>query len=179
MSPSREIRCRRALALPLVRQLRRPVFGCAAVFLATRSMLFSSYVLSRFMHGFSTWHFRTLQDAQLWTSNLLKLYQSLVPAGLKGPGFHTLDLLISSGQLCSPLLASKHRLALFRRFLSLDSPSLLGILMDSLDIVVGWTWYPLICACFVTLCQKPRCGLLWTLPMRLLFVLPFVSNHVR
>ena len=138
ISPSRDIRRRLTLTQPLVRHLRRSVFGCTAVAITTRCHLFKSYVLSRFMHNFSTLHFHTQQDAQLWITSVLHLYQALLPPGSRGPGFHTLDLLASSKQLSPSLLASKHRLALFSRFLTLDLPCLLGILQAT-EGAPGWS----------------------------------------
>ena len=110
-----EIHRRFLLASPLVKQLRRPVFGAPVLSLSLKSMLLQSYVLSRFLFGCSTWHFTKRQEYQLWFAKLVQFYSVLLPRSLKGPGFHSLDLLAHTCQVHPALLLAKHRLALLSR----------------------------------------------------------------
>ena len=124
-----EIKRRSILSMPLAKQLRRPVFGKPSVSLPIRSTLFKSYVLSKLMFNFATWHFATLRDQNAWVASLLKMYGTLLPFGFRGPGCRALDILVQTAQTCPMVLAAKHRLALFRRILELDLPTLWSVLL--------------------------------------------------
>ena len=124
-----EIKRRSILSMPLAKQLRRPVFGKPSVSLPIRSTLFKSYVLSKLMFNFATWHFATLRDQNAWVASLLKMYGTLLPFGFRGPGCRALDILVQTAQTCPMVLAAKLRLALFRRILELDLPTLWSVLL--------------------------------------------------
>ena len=126
-----EISRRFLLSSPLVKQLRRPVFGDPSLSLSLKSMLLQSYVLSRFLFGLSTWHFAVKKDYQLWFSKLVRLYSVLLPKHAKGPGFQSLDLLALTRQLHPALLLAKHRLALLSRMFDTGLAPLWSILQES------------------------------------------------
>ena len=137
------IQRRYLLTTPLVKHLRRSVFGAQSLALALRSTLLQSYILSKFLFGLSTLHFRSKKDYQLWFSHLIKLYSVLLPRGLKGPGFQSLDLLSHTRQLHPALLLAKHRLALLSRMFDHDLGSLWSILQAS-DTWCQQTWGELV-----------------------------------
>ena len=126
-----EIQRRFLLSAPLVKQLKRPVFGAPTLSLPLRSTLLQSYVLSRFLFGVSTWHFAVKQDYQLWFSKLLHLYSALLPRQSKGPGFQSLDLLAATRQLHPALLLAKHRITLLKRMFDPDLAPLWSVLQAS------------------------------------------------
>ena len=126
-----EIQRRFLLTAPLVKHLRRSVFGARSLAISLRSMLLQSYVLSRFMFGSSTWHFQSKKDYQAWFGNLVKLFSVLLPKGVRGPGFQSLDLLSHARQLHPALLLAKHRLSLLQRMFDHDHASLWSILQAS------------------------------------------------
>ena len=126
-----ETQHRYLVSSPLVRQLRRPVFGALSLSTSLRSMLLQSYVLSRFLFGVSTWHFATKRDYQLWFSKLIQIYSVLLPRHTKGPGFQSLDLLAATQQLHPALLLAKHRLALLSRMFDTSLAPLWSILQAS------------------------------------------------
>ena len=126
-----EIHRRYLLTAPLVKHLRRRVFGEPSLALNLRATLFQSYVLSRFLFGSSTWHFLTKKEYQLFFTLVLKLYGALLPRGLRGPGFQSLDLLACTRQLHPALLLAKHRLALLGRMCDHELVSLWSVLQAS------------------------------------------------
>ena len=126
-----EIQRRYLLSAPLVKHLRRSVFGVQSLAISLRSMLLQSYVLSRFMFGSSTWHFQSKKDYQQWFAHLLKLFSVLLPQGARGPGFQSLDLLSYTHQLHPALLLAKHRLVLLHRMFDHDHVSLWSVLQAS------------------------------------------------
>ena len=145
-----ELHRRFLLAMPLARHLRRPVFGDVSLSLSLRGMLLQSYVLSRFLFGCSTWHFRTKHEYQAWFSALAKVYSVLLPHHSKGPGFTSLDLVARAHQSHPALLLAKHRLALLSRMFDQQLASLWSILQAAPtwqtqvlgDLLSLATWVP-------------------------------------
>ena len=148
LSNKPELHRRLVLSMPLAKHLRKPVFGNFSLSLPLRGMLLQSYVLSRFLFGCATWHFRIKQDYQSWFTALAKLYGMLLPPHLKGPGFSSLDLVACTGQLHPALLLAKHRLALLSRMFEPHLVSVWSILQ------AAPTWCEQILADLVTIQQS-------------------------
>eukprot|EP00438_Fugacium_kawagutii_P028375 Skav225003 [mRNA] locus=scaffold765:158017:163404:- [translate_table: standard] len=117
--------------------LRKNVFKSPKVPMTTKRQLFRSLTMSRVLYGSGAWQRMHIQTLKSWTSQVLKLYQQLVPQVQRGPDVYNLDILARSQMAHPLLLLAQQRFSLFDRIMQQEQVELLAVLQNQCPST-GW-----------------------------------------